>query len=69
MIKIERTVGEPVIATDSPAIRVQQYDAKKVRRQLHDLLRARGFEFRSARQETQGHEMEVFWVKRDEAAG
>ena len=69
MLDIDQTVSEPMMPTDHPAISLQRYDANKVRRDFHDLLRGRGFEFRSAKLETQGHEIEVFWVKRNEVTG
>jgi len=65
MLDIDQTVREPMMPTGHPAIRLQRYDANKVRRGFRELLRGRGFEFRSANLEAQGHEMEVFWVKRD----
>ena len=62
MLDIDQTVSEPMMPTDHPAISLQRFDANKVRRDFHDLLQGRGFEFRSTNLETQGREIEVFWA-------
>ena len=66
---IDQTVSAPMMPTDRRAIGIQGYDANNVRHNFTDLLRARGFEVRLANLQTQGHEIEVFWVKRNKSTG
>ena len=68
-LRIQRSVSEPLVPTDNPAISLQRYDADKVRREFHDLVHAAGYELRCRITETRAGTEEEFWVKRTEATG
>jgi len=62
LLGMNTVVSEPCVPTDHAAVSIQRYDVDKVEREMAEILKGHGYEFRVAPRNNPKERL--FWAKR-----